>query len=125
VRFDDRIKQKYSVVSGSIMPWPNLTEAELDSIYTRSRGVCHWCGTPQDRDGDWDADHIVPRSKGGTNSAENFWVSCSSCNRSRGARDSGDFEGEWENDSIVGEVYKLTPVDQREVGLHRQHRRNR
>jgi len=29
-------------------------------------------------------DHIVPRSQGGTNHINNFWLMCQECNRSKG-----------------------------------------
>ncbi|MDQ2746490.1 MAG: HNH endonuclease [Acidobacteriota bacterium] len=29
-------------------------------------------------------EHIIPKSKGGTNSEENLWLSCGSCNRYKG-----------------------------------------
>jgi 5-methylcytosine-specific restriction endonuclease McrA len=42
---------------------------------------CTDCGTTQDLT----ADHIVPLSKGGTNTLDNYAVRCSTCNTSKGA----------------------------------------
>jgi 5-methylcytosine-specific restriction endonuclease McrA len=109
-----------------------LSEEEKDQVFEQSAGVCHWCGAELDRDrygrlgdGAWEADHDFTRKSGGSDDVDNLWASCPGCNRSRRDRASQDFEGEWESDSIVGEVYKLTPVDHRSVGLHQQHRRRK
>ncbi|WP_369406295.1 HNH endonuclease [Nocardiopsis trehalosi] len=41
---------------------------------------CHWCGAPATT-----ADHLVPRSLGGTNTLDNYVPSCSPCNSARAA----------------------------------------
>lgn len=45
---------------------------------------CHYCGEPGGT-----IDHIVPRSKGGTNQKENCVPACKACNEFRG---DGDYE---------------------------------
>jgi 5-methylcytosine-specific restriction endonuclease McrA len=55
------------------------------NIYIRDRATCQYCGnTPG-----WSRltiDHIVPRSRGGTNSWENCVVACKPCNNRKGNR---------------------------------------
>ncbi len=52
--------------------------------------ICQLCGaTKSDRM--LEVDHIVPRSKGGTNEPSNLQVLCSRCNRAKSNRDSTDF----------------------------------
>tara|TARA_Y100000996_G_scaffold255121_1_gene200669 strand:- start:145 stop:720 length:576 start_codon:yes stop_codon:yes gene_type:complete len=52
--------------------------------------ICQLCGaTKSDRM--LEVDHIVPRSKGGTNDPSNLQVLCSRCNRAKSNRDSTDF----------------------------------
>jgi hypothetical protein len=110
--------------------WPNLTEAEKDVLYEESSGVCRWCEKPIARSrygkfsaGCWVADHVIPRSNPRTsNDLNNLVASCRSCNASRQDRSEDDFEEEWENDSVMGDVYDLTPVGHRGVRLFGRHR---
>lgn len=44
--------------------------------------VCHWCGYAGDA-GDFDVDHLTPRSQGGGEGLDNLVAACTSCNRSR------------------------------------------
>lgn len=109
------------------MPWPNLTEGELDFVWERTEGACYWCGEKHARGRPgrrtWDADHLKPRSKGGEDDVSNLVVACPECNRSRRDQDADDFDEKWENDSVVGQMYDLTPMGHRSVGLFNQHRR--
>ena len=66
---------------------------KLQYIFERTDGCCHICrkklarknyGTVGAR-GAWEVEHSNPRSKGGTNSLNNLYPSCISCNRSKGA----------------------------------------
>lgn len=43
---------------------------------------CHWC-SKRIKTSDAHVDHVVPLSKGGTHSVENFCVSCETCNLSK------------------------------------------
>lgn len=58
------------------------------AIMQRDRFRCRLCGVAAS-DGEHvrlEVDHIIPRSKGGSNDAENKWVLCFACNRGKGAR---------------------------------------
>lgn len=53
-------------------------------------GRCALCGcTKNERP--LDVDHIIPRSRGGSNDISNLQVLCSKCNRSKGNKDDTDF----------------------------------
>lgn len=43
---------------------------------------CHYCGS----DTDLTRDHVVPRSRGGSNDPENIVYACRSCNAAKGNR---------------------------------------
>ena len=45
-------------------------------IFSRSGGKCVYCGAPAQ-----EIDHVIPRAKGGTNSAYNLVASCRACNQ--------------------------------------------
>jgi len=47
-------------------------------------GTCVFCNTPV---GNGVGDHIIPLSRGGPNSAENFMPLCKRCNSSKGTKD--------------------------------------
>lgn len=53
-------------------------------VLKRDGYTCHWCGEDADT-----ADHLVPRSKGGTNDDDNLVAACRACNSRRGNRASG------------------------------------
>jgi 5-methylcytosine-specific restriction endonuclease McrA len=60
------------------------TAADVAAQYDRQRGRCYWCGDKLAPD--WQADHVTPLCKGGSNGPENLVASCRSCNhRKRGA----------------------------------------
>ena len=63
-------------------------------LLKHSGPICHYCGrrlsTEQDAGGELSddritLDHIVPRSKGGSDHLENFALSCPSCNQKKGS----------------------------------------
>ena len=58
-------------------------------ILKRDR-ICQLCGATK-LDRMLEVDHIVPRSKGGTNDPSNLQVLCSRCNRAKSNRDKTDF----------------------------------
>ena len=48
---------------------------------------CLYCGCEVNNPKDLTIDHIFPRSKGGTNEADNIFLVCKSCNSSKGNKD--------------------------------------
>lgn len=82
---------------GSAFPPPSLQSAPAWSMYgQRDRATCHLCGKPVAHD--WrrphefhSLDHLVPRSKGGTDYPSNIRLAHVSCNKGRRARDVAEF----------------------------------
>ena len=53
-------------------------------IFSRDDFRCFYCGKSSIEDGvKLEADHIIPRSKGGEDTAGNFLTACRECNRSK------------------------------------------
>lgn len=57
----------------------SFDEAQRQVIYRRDNGVCQLCGQKCEWN-DWEADHIVPWSKGGKTEIENGQLLCTTCN---------------------------------------------
>jgi len=84
---------KHSGNKGQGSKW--LTKKKRAAIYARDHYECVWCGTkasparvlPEDGVAPGEVltiDHLIPRSRGGTNEANNLVTSCMSCNILRG-----------------------------------------
>jgi len=71
------LKSGAITMSGTIREWQREQELPKE---------CVFCGSMQDLQ----TDHLIPRARGGTDSADNLVLSCRSCNSSRG--DKGVFE---------------------------------
>ncbi len=54
------------------------------AMYKRDRGCCRYCHKPV-TEKEWEPDHVVPISLGGSNKLSNLVVACISCNRRKGA----------------------------------------
>lgn len=62
---------------------------------------CGYCRSPQSLVmGTLEIEHIIPRSRGGTDDESNLWLSCGLCNRSKGAQTAGI-------DPVSGEMVAL------------------
>jgi len=55
-------------------------------VGTNSSCPCHWCNKLLTFN-EATTDHIIPRSRGGTNRPENVVISCVECNRKRDIED--------------------------------------
>lgn len=54
-----------------------------ENIYTRDQGRCQYCGVKVAYD-DFEFEHVIPRSRGGTTTWENIVVACTGCNQKKG-----------------------------------------
>lgn len=78
---------------------------DLTSLYVRQKGLCYWCKQPMHLGADNSAamptrDHIIPRSRGGSNFMRigkskrkkcNVVAACKGCNTKRGSMDAHTF----------------------------------
>jgi len=63
-------------------PQRNFDEMQKQVIYRRDKGICKICGKHCEWNA-WEADHIVPWSKGGQTEIENGQVLCPECNKKK------------------------------------------
>lgn len=64
-----------------------LYETSLkEFVFNKTKGRCSYCGAKAE-----EIDHIVPKSKGGTNSSYNLIPTCSSCNKKKSNLSLEDF----------------------------------
>ena len=61
------------------------------AIYLRDGMTCAYCGSVLEDGITLTLDHIIPRSRGGTNKAYNLITSCAKCNKSKGDRQANEF----------------------------------
>lgn len=54
-------------------------------LYTRDGWRCRYCGEHVSAD-TASLDHVIPRSKGGPNTADNLWTACLTCNSIKSGR---------------------------------------
>lgn len=57
------------------------TRKDIENIYKRQNGRCYWCGIPVENK--YHIDHVIPLSRGGSDSPENLVVSCPTCNQKK------------------------------------------
>lgn len=78
------------------------TQEELRQIYDKKNGYCWHCGKKlaftnygkYGEKGAWEVDHSRSKNKGGTDYFRNLVPSCIECNRSKGYKNSHEFEPE-------------------------------
>ena len=71
------------------------TAADRPTIFARTGGKCHVCGGQMKFTDDWEADHVVAHSGGGTSDADNFLPAHRRCNFYRWDRPQDEFEYVW------------------------------
>lgn len=64
---------------------PNDHRKHRTTVLTRDGFACVYCGRRLTEE-TVDLDHVVPRSRGGTDDPKNLAASCKRCNKSKGAR---------------------------------------
>ena len=68
---------------GKIKNAPRVPKVTKKNIWLRDGGHCQYCEKKITLS-DATVDHVVPKSKGGTNNWENVTLSCSKCNQKKG-----------------------------------------
>jgi HNH endonuclease len=69
------------------MTLPPVSESLRRRVREAARDRCGYCLSPQSLVmGTLEVEHLVPRAKGGSDEEENLWLSCSLCNRYKGAQ---------------------------------------
>ena len=82
----------------------SLTEGKLDRVYLKNFGMCRSCGKRLVREmhgavghpDEWQVDHDIPKSRGGSNNIDNLWPMCAACNRDKA--------------DLTGEEYRLSKM---------------
>jgi len=83
-------------------------------VLKASNGRCALCGCTE-KDRPLDVDHILPRSRGGSNDISNLQVLCSKCNRSKGNKCKEDFRQNRSPESVDGCVFCSDEIIKRKV----------
>lgn len=52
--------------------------ADIEKQYDYQHGLCYWCSSPLK---DYQIDHVIPISRGGSNSPDNLVCACTKCNK--------------------------------------------
>jgi len=80
----ERLKNLYSVSRDEQAGYkrPSIPEQIRIEVWRRDEGKCVQCGSKEKLE----YDHIIPISKGGSNTARNIQLLCETCNRSKGAK---------------------------------------
>lgn len=68
----------------------SMTPRKAIAVYQKTKGRCGYCGCHLGFDG-FSADHVVPKSKGGSNQINNLLPCCKTCNSTKGARTLHEF----------------------------------
>lgn len=63
-----------------------LTKAERQQVYKKCQGHCAYCGTPIEIR-EMQVDHIIALERGGTDTVDNMFPACRSCNHYKSTMD--------------------------------------
>lgn len=83
-------------------------------VLKESGGRCALCGITK-KDSPLDVDHIIPRSRGGSNEKSNLQALCIKCNRSKGNKDDTDFRKPLSEDDVQGCLFCSPDILKRKV----------
>lgn len=61
----------------------HFTQPQREVLYQRANGKCQLCGTKLIRG--WEADHVIPYSRGGSTTLDNGQALCKDCNQKKGS----------------------------------------
>lgn len=75
-------------------------------IQKRDGFRCSYCGEQFKL---WSIDHIIPRSKGGSNHSNNLLLACIPCNAKKGNASLEDFVGEKKAKRLIKRASRLFP----------------
>jgi len=80
----ERLRKKYSGVAGEILlpKREHISEDVRIYVWRRDEGKCVYCNSNHKLE----YDHIIPVSKGGSNTSRNIQLLCEPCNRSKSAK---------------------------------------
>lgn len=62
-------------------------EHQIKWLWRKQFGLCYYCAASLENE--YEIDHVIPLSKGGTNWLDNLALACQPCNRSKGAKTEG------------------------------------
>lgn len=68
------------------------------AVFDRDNYTCRYCGRSTDDGVILEVDHVIPRSKGGSDEIENLATACADCNRGKSAKEIGSTAPETERD---------------------------
>lgn len=92
VKFDTQPMEN-TEISGMEYQQGTLFEAEVWEYLLEKFGrKCYYCGA---KDVSLEKEHILPKTKGGTNRVPNLTVSCKSCNQEKGNKHPDELEGDF------------------------------
>jgi len=100
-----RLVREFNRKPSQVSRRKRFTLAEM-KVLDRDGYKCHYCGETECLT----IDHVVPRSKGGTNEQSNLLTACHGCNASKGAKSYSEYM-EWRAVELATYVAMQTMVD--------------
>lgn len=68
-----------------------MRREDLGLVFEKTGGTCWYCARILSPFSDWEVEHQIPTSRGGSNDISNLVPSCKNCNRLKGARTVEEF----------------------------------